>query len=99
MEYADSYIRKYITFIDSLTIIMTTYNIITKIYWILNYLFTKSYLYCSIFEPISNCYRRSFSSFNDNFDKKINFVNNNNKAIIQLDFPLKIVKLVKLKRY
>ena len=79
VEYADSYIRKYITLIDSLTIIMTTYNIITKLCWMLNYLFTKSYLYCSIFEPTFKNYRRTFSSFNDTFIKRINFKNNNDK--------------------
>ena len=98
VEYADSYVRKYITLIDSLTIIMTTYNIITKLCWILNYLFTKSYLYCSIFEPISNCYRRSFSSFNGNFDKKINFVNNNNKNNNTIGFSTKNCEISQIKK-
>ena len=87
VEYTDLYIRKYITLIDSLTIIMTTYNIITKLCWMLNYLFTKSYLYCSIFEPTFKNYRKNFSSLNDTFEKRIFFKNNidkiniNNKSI------------------
>ena len=68
VEYADYYIRKYITLIDSLTIIMTTYNIITKLCWILNALFSKSYLYCSIFEPI---FKNSVHPLYEIPDKKI----------------------------
>ena len=51
VEYADSYVRKYITLIDSLTLFMTGFNIITKFCYLLNYFFSKSYKYCSIFEP------------------------------------------------
>ena len=52
VEYADSYIRKYITLLDSLTLLMTGFNIITKLCYLLNYIFTKSYKYCSIIEPL-----------------------------------------------
>ena len=52
VEYADSYVRKYITLVDSFTLFMTGFNVITKICYILNYFFSKSYKYCSIFEPI-----------------------------------------------
>jgi hypothetical protein len=52
VEYAESYVRKYITLIDSLTLLMTGFNVITKLCYFMNYLFTKSYIYCSIFEPI-----------------------------------------------
>ena len=76
VEYADNYIRKYITLIDSLTIFMTIYNIITKFCWILNYIFTKTYLYCTIFEPICKNYSKPF---NATFENKINFINTNIK--------------------
>jgi hypothetical protein len=72
VEYAYNYIRKYITLIDSLTILMTAYNIITKLCWGLNYINSKSYLYCAIFEPIC---KNHFKNFNKNFDKKIQFKN------------------------
>jgi len=52
VEYAESYVRKYITLIDSLTLLMTGFNVITKLCFFVNYLFTKSYIYCTIFEPI-----------------------------------------------
>ena len=79
VEYADNYIRKYITLIDSLTILMTAYNIITKLCWGLNYIISKSYLYCAIFEPIC---KNHFKNFNKNFDKKIQFKNNKINNII-----------------
>ena len=67
VEYAESYVRKYITLIDSLTLLMTGFNIITKSCYFVNYLFTKSYIYCSIFEPIiSNSRPRSFKSTFEN---------------------------------
>ena len=67
VEYADSYVRKYKTLIDSLTLFMTGFNIITKFCYILNYFFTKSYKYCSIFEPfikksIPKTFKESFES-------------------------------------
>ena len=68
VEYADSYVRKYITLIDSLTLFMTGFNLITKFCYILNYLFTKSYKYCCIFEPfIKKSIPRTFKeSFENN---------------------------------
>ena len=67
VEYAESYVRKYINLIDSLTLLMTGFNIITKSCYFVNYLFTKSYIYCSIFEPIiSNSRPRSFKSTFEN---------------------------------
>ena len=61
VEYAESYVRKYITLIDSLTLLMTGFNVITKLCFFINYLFTKSYIYCTIFEPIvSNSKPRPF---------------------------------------
>ena len=67
VEYADSYVRKYITLIDSLTLFMTGFNIITKFCYMLNYLFTKSYKYCLIFEPfikksMPKIFKESFES-------------------------------------
>ena len=75
VEYADSYIRKYITLIDSLTILMTGFNIITKLCWILNYLFTKSYIYCTIFEPIIK--NNSSRNFYESMDTNLNIRNIN----------------------
>jgi len=67
VEYAESYVRKYITLIDSLTLLMTGFNVITKLCYFVNYLFTKSYIYCSIFEPfISNLRPRSFKETFEN---------------------------------
>ena len=67
VEYAESYVRKYITLIDSLTLLMTGFNVITKLCYFVNYLFTKSYIYCSIFEPIvSNRRPRSFKGTFEN---------------------------------
>jgi hypothetical protein len=73
VEYAESYVRKYITLIDSLTLLMTGFNVITKLCYFLNLLFTKSYIYCSIFEPIiSNSRSRSFKdSFENNVKRKL----------------------------
>ena len=66
VEYIDLFIRKYLTLIDSLTIFISAFNIITKVCWFLNYLFTKSIIYCSIFEPfmfnLSNTFYESFES-------------------------------------
>jgi hypothetical protein len=60
-EYADFYIRKYKTLLDSLTILMTGFNLITNVCSFFNYLFTKSYIYCTIFEPIiANSKPRTF---------------------------------------
>lgn len=69
VEYADSYVRKYLTLIDSLTLFMTGFNLITKLCYILNYFFTKSYKYCSIFEPFfKKSMPRTFKeSFESNF--------------------------------
>ena len=58
---------------------MTAYNIITKLCWGLNYIISKSYLYCAIFEPIC---KNHFKNFNKKFDKKIQFKNNKIKNII-----------------
>jgi hypothetical protein len=71
VEYAESYVRKYITLIDSLTLLMTGFNVITKFCFFVNYLFTKSYIYCTIFEPIvSNSKKRIFKdSFESNNHK------------------------------
>ena len=73
VEYAESYVRKYITLIDSLTLLMTGFNIITKLCFFINYLFTKSYIYCTIFEPIvSNSKPRLFKdSFESNLKSKM----------------------------
>ena len=69
VEYAESYVRKYITLIDSLTLLMTGFNVITKLCFFINYLFTKSYIYCTIFEPIvSNSKPRPFK---DTFESNI----------------------------
>ena len=43
VEYIDSYLRKYLTLIDSLTLLMSIFHAITNICWFLNYLLTKSY--------------------------------------------------------
>ena len=60
-EYSDFYIRKYKTLLDSLTILMTGFNLITNACTFFNYLFTKSYIYCTIFEPIiTNSKSRTF---------------------------------------
>ena len=60
-EYTDFYVRKYKTILDSLTILMTGFNIITNACTFFNYLFTKSYIYCTIFEPIiTNSKSRTF---------------------------------------
>lgn len=72
VEYADSYIRKYITLLDSLTILMTGFNIITKLCYIINYIFTKSYKYCSIFDPIIKGFRPR--DFKETFDSNIKSV-------------------------
>ena len=68
VEYADSYLRKYLTLIDSLTILMSVFNVITKLCWFLNYLFTKSYIYSTIFDPIV---QNSYRQFSDSFDSNI----------------------------
>ena len=73
VEYADHYIRKYKTLIDSFTILMTVFNIITKFCWFLNYFLTKSYLYSTIFEPIV---KNSPRPFNESFESNINIRNN-----------------------
>lgn len=72
VEYADSYIRKYITLLDSLTILMTGFNLITKLCYIINYIFTKSYKYCSIFDPIIKGFRPR--DFKETFDSNIKSV-------------------------
>ena len=75
VEYAESYVRKYITLIDSLTLLMTGFNVITKVCYFVNFLFTKSYIYCSIFEPfVSNKRTRSFknSSLENKMRSKMN---------------------------
>jgi hypothetical protein len=69
VEYADSYIRKYITLLDSLTLLMTGFNIITKLCYILNYIFTKSYKYSSIFDPIIRGYVPK--NFKETFESNI----------------------------
>jgi len=73
VEYAESYVRKYITLIDSLTLLMTGFNVITKLCYFVNYLFTKSYIYCTIFEPIvSNSKPKHFKdTFESNFKSKM----------------------------
>jgi hypothetical protein len=57
VEYADSYVRKYKTLIDSFTILMAGFNLITELCRILNFLLTKSFYYCSIIEPITTLSR------------------------------------------
>ena len=52
VEYADSYVRKYRTLLDSFTILITGFNLITELFRKLNFLLTKSFYYCSIIEPI-----------------------------------------------
>ena len=72
-EYGDSYIRKYNTFIDSLTLLMFGFHFITNLCRLINYLFTKSSIYCTIFEPIIT----NSKTFNENFLKNtsIKFTN------------------------
>ena len=82
VEYADSYERKYNTLIDSFTILMTWFNLITKICIILNYFFSKSYKYCSIFEPFVNN-SSSFKSatiFKESFESNIKTISPNQAA-------------------
>ena len=52
VEYADSYVRKYRTLLDSFTILIAGFNLITELCRKLNFLLTKSFYYCSIIEPI-----------------------------------------------
>ena len=86
VEYADFYIRKYITLIDSLTILMTVFNVVTKLCWLLNYLFTKSYMYCTIFEPILNNFNRSFyDSFESNINLRSNYFGSPNPSSNKLE--------------
>ena len=86
VEYADCYIRKYITLIDSLTILMTAFNVVTKLCWLLNYLFTKSYMYCTIFEPISHNFKQSFyESFDSNKNLKSNYFDSPNPSSNKLE--------------
>ena len=86
VEYADFYIRKYITLIDSLTILMTVFNVVTKLCWFLNYLFTKSYMYCTIFEPILNNFNRSFyDSFESNINLRSNYFGSPNPSSNKLE--------------
>jgi len=75
VEYVDSYIRKYKTLIESLTILMSVFNIITNFCYILNHLCTKSYIYCTIFEPI--VYDSKMKTLRENLDKKSSFKNIN----------------------
>lgn len=75
VEYVDSYIRKYKTLIESLTILMSGFNIITNFCYILNHLCTKSYIYCTIFEPI--VYDSKMKTLRENLDKKSSFKNIN----------------------
>ena len=95
VEYADSYIRQYLTLIDSLTIIMTCYNIITKFFWLLNYLLTKSYLYCTIFEPILKTYQ---IHSNKNSDRKLIFKNNNLRNINSIDPSTNYIEMSHIKK-
>ena len=73
VEYIDTSLRKYLTLIDSLTLLMSIFHAITNICWFLNYLFTKSYLYYTIFEPIVKNSPRPFS---ETFESNINLRNN-----------------------
>jgi hypothetical protein len=66
VEYADSYVRKYKTLIDSFTILMAGFNLIRELCRILNFLLTKSFYYCSIIEPIITLPRTK------SFKKKLN---------------------------
>ena len=78
VEYADSYIRKYKTLIDSFTILMTGFNLITELCRTLNFLLTKSFYYCSIIEPIVA------SSRAKNIKRRISFKN----AIMSNNFSM-----------
>ena len=74
VEYAESYVRKYITLIDSLTLFMTGFNIITKLCYLINFFFTKSLIYCTIFEPIiKNPYSKP-KPFKDTFESNLKSV-------------------------
>ena len=57
---------------------MTVFNVITKLCWFLNYLLTKSYFYCTIFEPIvKNTPIPIYESFESNLNLRNNcFVSN-----------------------
>jgi hypothetical protein len=71
VEYADSFVRKYSTLIDSFTILMTGFNLITELCRILNFLLTQSFYYCSIIEPTINNPRTKTFKKNINYKNKI----------------------------
>ena len=74
-DYADSYIRKYKTLYDCLTILMTVFHIIINSCRLINYLFTKSYIYCTIFEPIINISKTNNFYENAKKNTSIKFTN------------------------
>ena len=76
VEYADSYERKYNTLIDSLTLLVTGFNLMTKLCKIFNYFFTKSYKYCSIIEPLIRSSKHS-TIFKDTFLNNIKVISPN----------------------
>ena len=85
VDYIDSYVRNYKTLIDSLTLFMTGFHIIINICKLINYIFTKSYIYCTIFEPIIS--NSKIITKNDNFIinssiKNIKFLPNNSSISI-----------------
>lgn len=73
IDYIDVYIRKYYTLINSLTLFITVFNIITKVCLFLNDFFSKSFFYCTIFEPFIS---RSSSAFFESFESHINIRRN-----------------------
>ena len=57
-----------------------------QVYWLLNYLFTKSYMYCTIFEPILNNFNRPFyDSFESNINLRSNYFGSPNPSSNKLE--------------
>ena len=98
-EYTDFYVRKYKTLLDSLTILMTGFNLITNACTFFNYLFTKSYIYCTIFEPlITNSKSKTFyENFGINATIYKNFNSSRNNDSLSNSSSLSKIELVKNK--
>jgi hypothetical protein len=72
IDYIDVYTRKYYTLLVSLTLFIAVFIVVTKLCWVLNYIFTKSILYYTIFEPFIS---KSTSAFYESFESHINIRN------------------------
>ena len=98
VEYEDTYLRKYLTLIDSLTLLMSVFHVTTKICWFLNYVFTKSYLYYTIFEPIIKISSKPFyESLESNINLGNNYFGSPNPSIKKLQLSQNKIDLSNLK--